>query len=225
MITLSSQNLSHVIDPAHTITNPRLDTAQQEWFYKVLDDIMISPRARTVVVKHKGTRNCRTIWQELCEAFDHSMSNDYLSQKYSNYMTSFRLKDGQWKGKMENYILHFKEVSRKYDETSLEPYTDGQKIQFLNASLAGVEPMASVLNIQNTAKQAAGITTKLTYEECINALMIQAQHIDAGNSSSRNPRVTRQVNSHELVFDDDEVLGCDQTTYDVNAHDMDTEYH
>ena len=67
-ITLNSQNLSHVIDESHTVTNPRLDTAQQEWFYKVLDDIMITPRARTVVMNNKDTRDCRDIWKQLCAA-------------------------------------------------------------------------------------------------------------------------------------------------------------
>ena len=220
MITLDAQNLSHLIDPNHVPTNARLDKAQSTWLFKVFTDIMIAPRAKSIVKKHKVDKDCRQLWEDLEEAFDNSMSNVYYTQKLSTYLTSARLKDISWNGKTENFIHHWQEIARKHDDAATEPFSSGMKVQFLNACVAGFEPLASVLNIRDTASRAAGITTPITFDEYVQRLAAAAQTYDAGNTGRKNPRVSRQVNMSELIFDDDDALT--PTSYEVDVHDMDT---
>ena len=220
-ITLAAQNLPHLIDESYVPTNSNLDKAQNEWFYKVLNDVMTAPRAKTIVIKHSVDKDCRAIWKECCEAFDNSMTTQYYVQKLSSYLTSTRFVNINWKGKVADFVLHWKETARKYDEAALEPYTPAQKVQFLNACVAGFEPLAGVLNIRNTAASAAGITTRIGFDEYVEALLVQAETYDGGNTSSRNPRVSRQVNMTELIFDDDDTPEP-VSHYDASVHDMDT---
>ena len=72
--TLEACGLAHTIDSKHVSLNPDLDSAQVKWVYKVFQDTMTAPTAKTIVTKHITTMDARTAWKEICEFYDNSMT-------------------------------------------------------------------------------------------------------------------------------------------------------
>ena len=95
--TLDSHGLRHVIQKGFVPDNPNVYEAQQAWFYKVLQDCMICPGAKSIVMKHTLDKDTRLIWEEFTEMYGNSMTTEIMVQKLSTYLTSFRF-DENWKG-------------------------------------------------------------------------------------------------------------------------------
>ena len=57
--TLQASGLEHIIDPTHKPLDPDLDDLQQRWFFKILQDSMTAPTAKTIVTNHLVDKNCR----------------------------------------------------------------------------------------------------------------------------------------------------------------------
>ena len=222
--TLESQNLQHLVEEHHVVTNGPLDTAQKKWLYKVLQDIMQAPIAKSIVTKHLEHKDTRAIWKEICEHYDKSMSQSLCSQQLSTYLTSTRLHNINWNGKQSNFLMHWKSVARDYNEISPEPFTPAQLTTFLNATVSGTPGLDNILQINNSARKAAGNTDALTFEEYVQLLLEQAQVHDAANVRNTNPRSRRGVNVHELEFDDQgHLVDADPPSpYEVEVHDVDT---
>ena len=119
--------------------------------------------------------------------------------------------------------MHYQEQMRQYDLISSDPYSESQRINFLNAALGGIPNLESVLTIRSTAKKAAGIITPDTFDEYFSALLEQAQVYDSANTAPRGPRNVRQVNNNEMVFDDmdDNEMISDSTDINAFSHQFD----
>jgi hypothetical protein len=200
--TLESHSLAHLIDESYVVTDFDLDQAQRGWLYSVMQTAFKAPMAKTIVTKHLTDKNTRDIWKELCEYYDSSMTSVLRVQQISSYLTSTRLHNLQWKGSQTNFILHWVEQSRVFNEISQHPFQEMQLVTLLNSCLSGTANLSQVLTLHQTAKKAAGINTDIKLNEYVALLLDQAQVHDAGNTYSTNPRARRSVNNHELVFED-----------------------
>ena len=216
--TLEAHGLSHLIDETFTVVNKDLHESQQKWLYNVLTGIMLAPQARLIVKGHKADKNVCEIWKEICAAYDDSMSAELRSQKISGYLTTIRLHQSNWKGTQSNFIFHWADQSRIYNEISLQPYTDDQLISFLSAAVAGTPNLSTVLSTNKAARRAAKNNDKLRFSEYCE-LLTEAAQVHDGARSSINPRPRRQVNQHEF---DGYVEEQAPTEYSVDYHDMDT---
>ena len=183
---------------------------------------MQAPVAKTIVTKHLTDKNTREIWTEICEHYDASMSSKLRAQQLSTYITSTRLHTCGWNGKQTNFIMHWKTVARDYNEISTSPFTEEQLKTFLNAALSGTPGLNTILQLNNSARRAAGNNTDIGYEEYIQFLLEQAQVHDASTVRTTNPRAKRGVNIHELEFDDEGHLGDDDPLFEIQEHDIDT---
>ena len=96
--TLQAQGIAHLVQVGFVVTNGLLDEAQQAWLYKVFQDIMQAPTAKTIVTKHLVTKDTRACWAKLCEHFDKSMSSTLQCARISSYLTSIRLYMANWRG-------------------------------------------------------------------------------------------------------------------------------
>ena len=220
--TIRSQGLYHCIDSTHVVTNRDLDELQRGWLYKVFQDTMICAPARDIVTAHIQDKDTRAIWTEICEHFKTSMAGELRAQNTSTYLTSTRLHLMNWRGTQANFILHYKEQARQHSDMSDSPYTDKQKISFLNAAVSGVPNLATVYQLHMSSRKAAGNTTPLTFNEYCALLLTQAEVYDAGNSNKKNPSVRREVNTHELIFEDNVVGTYDvQEDLEANVHEFD----
>ena len=218
--TVQSHSLEHLIDETHVPTNLDLDESQRNWLYKVLQDVMQAPVAKSIVTNHLTDKNTRQIWKEICAHYDTSMSSTLSAQRMSTYLTSTRLHNCNWNGKQANFIVHWKTVARDYNEVSPNQFTDAQLVTFLNAALSGTPGLSNVLQLNNSARKAAGNTTALLFEEYIQLLLDQAQVHDGANIRPTNPRPRRSANVHEFEYQDDhEDIPF---SYEAEVHDIDT---
>ena len=219
---LEACNLQHLIDDSHIVTNPDLDRSQTLWFFKVLQDKITCPAAKSIVQKHSILKNTRKLWKELCNHLDNSMNAVLRASKLSSYITSARLHSGTWRGTQTNFILHFKEQLRLYNEISDEPYTDKQGMTFLESAIAGTKNLSQVRTVHNTAQRAAGIAATWMFDKyCIELMEQTAVHNDP--LANANPRNQRQANVHHIH---NAAYGTNYEAdgqYNVNVHDMDTD--
>ena len=160
----------------------------------------------------------------MLEYYDSSMTSILRAQLISTYLTSTRFHLLNWKGSQANFILHYAEQARVYNEiSSEEPFTDKQLITFLNSCLAGTPNLSQVLTLHRTAQTAAGVTKELKFPDYVSLLLEQAQVHDAGNTNTTNPRARRSVNTHDLIFEGADP--DDDAEYEINQteiHDEET---
>ena len=220
--TLQAQGIAHLVQDGFVVTNTPLDEAQQAWLYKVFQDIMQAPTAKTIVTKHLATKDTRAVWAELCTHFDNSMCSTLHCARISSYLTSIRLHQTNWRGTQTSYVLHFKEQARQYNDMSPDEYTDGQLITFLNASVSGTPNLSQVLTLHRTAQRAAGLPPTLTFADYVSLLLEQTQVHDGANITTTNPRVKRQVNMTETEYGEDEY---EYEAFQVHSHDMQVQVH
>jgi hypothetical protein len=88
--TLHAHDLHHLIDENHVPTNIPLDKIQSQWLYKIFQDIMQAPTAKTIVTNYLTSKDTRRCWKEICEHFDQSMSTEIKCNQVSSYLTSNR---------------------------------------------------------------------------------------------------------------------------------------
>ena len=222
METLEAQSIEHLVDEGHTPTDNELDESQRKWLFKVMKDKFTAPSAKTIVLDHAATKDTRAIWKDMTELYAGSITTDMRAQTISTYLSSNRLADGQWRGTYTNWIYHWKEQARTYNEISPDTYSDGQMKRMLRSGVTGVPQLQAVwTNHQQTVKSAGG-TRYWTFEEYVTALSEQAKIMDAGNVRTRNPRgPRREVNLH--IFDDGSTEEYeDEPDFSVQVHDVDT---
>ena len=219
--TLDSQGLLHLIDDAYKPHDTELDNAQQKWLYKVLQDCLLASSAKNIVTSHLNDKDTRKVWKELCVHYDSSMTTAIRCQTTSTYLTSSRAHTANWRGTQQNYILHWAEQARMYNEMSPEKYSDNQLIGFLEANVSGTSNLAQVRTIHMTASRAGGNYTPWSFAEYVSELINAASIQDSANTSTQNPRSSRCVNTHKLVFEDNVE---EDIMYDTNVHDMDTPF-
>lgn len=217
LTTLESQGLEHLIDKSFKIEDHSLDSAQSCWLYKVLQDCMVAPMAKSIVTKHLTTKDTRLIWEEICDAYDNSISAEIKAQTISGFLTGTKLVNLNWRGTQAGFISYFQEQARLYNEISKEPFSDAQFVQFLNQVLIGVVGLEQVLSMNRTARQANKLVDKTpTFQEYVNMLIQAAQVQDAGKGITSRSR--RSVNKSEIYDDPDD----SPSTYEADVHDLDT---
>ena len=224
--TLKSQNLFHLIQLAFRVINRDLDEAQRGWLYKVMQDTMLCPPAKAIVTKHITDKDTRRIWSEICAHFRNSMAGEMRSQVVSTYLTSTRFHNLNWRGTQSSFILHWKEQARQHHDMSASPYTDAQLISFLNACVSGTTNLSQVYNLHMSSRKAAGNNTALPFEDYCALLLAAAQVYDSSNTNKKNPSVRREVNTHEIVFDDNTIGFYEEVPQELESYkhefDMDT---
>ncbi len=69
-MTLTAQQLVHVIDLNYVTTNPKLDKCQTDWFYSILVGIMLKETAWSIVKSHEEYKDTQEFWSKLCNYYD-----------------------------------------------------------------------------------------------------------------------------------------------------------
>ena len=234
--TLESQGLQELIDSTHVPADAAADLLKKKWLFKIMQDTMLAPHAKAIVQKHLAQKDTRAIWKEVTDHYSGSMVSQIRSQTISSYITSVRLHSSNWRGSQSNFVLHFAEQCRLYNEIT-EPadnYSDGMKIQFLNAAVAGTPNLSGVLFNRRTAIKAATAARgaapvagggappappAVTFDEYVADLLDAASVYDSGITTTRSRRSAHKT---ELEFDDGSFQVDDaHEDLQANAHEFD----
>lgn len=84
--------------------------------FTVFTDIPLTDRGKSLVRKYHKTNNAQLIFKELVEHATYSTKACVESNDLVSYITSAKLGDNTWKGSTGNFILHWLEQIRQYDE-------------------------------------------------------------------------------------------------------------
>ena len=220
--TLDSHALGHLIDEKHVVSNKELDKAQRSWLFKVMQDSFKQPTCKAIVTKHEETKDTRAIWKEIVKDMEKSMAAQIHTAALSTYLTNTKLASQGWKGTQTNWIIHFKEQSRRYNEIAIDPYTPSMLMQFMENAVSGVPNLENVLRSLRSSRVAAGVRGDVGWEEYIQTLMQHSQVYDASRSrrSTLNKRVAEIHETFELIEDHDH--DGDFGNLEFNVHDVDT---
>jgi hypothetical protein len=220
--TLDSHALGHLIDNDYVVLNTELDKAQQSWLFKVMQDSLKQPTCKAIVTKHEETKDTRAIWKEIVKDMEKSMAAQIHTAALSTYLTNTKLATQGWKGTQTNWIIHFKEQSRRYNEIANDPYTPSMLMQVMENAVSGVPNLENVLRSLRSSRITAGVKGDVSWEEYIQTLMQHSQVYDASRSrrSNLNKRVAEIHETFKLVEDhkDDGGFG----NLEFNVHDVDT---
>jgi len=208
MITLESQNLTHLVDPTYVVVDEDVHKAQQRFLYKVLRDHVLHHEAKAIVKANAKTKDTALIWKQICETYDKSMSTSLNGDAVLGWLTGSRLDDGKWARTQGECITFYGDRINKFNEMCPDSeINDMQGVCMLQNSIANVPNLANVLIAWRQTKAAAGLSDKITLRQFIALLAQQAQVYDNGRiRSGRN--CCRSAANHEL-------------DYEVNAHNVD----
>ena len=219
--TAKSQNLGHLLDPKHVPENLDLDAKQREWLWNVLTSVVINSKAKKILDDLEDTHDTRLFVTRFEQDFAKSMTATYDQSRIATYLTSTRLKTLGWRGSQESFILHFHKQAQRHNDLCQredEKFTDAHKTTLLNNAVSGIDGLSNVLQNHETSRRAAGITTRVSFDEYVALLSRAAQTNDQGNRLSTNPR-RRSTNVHEILFDGDTQ---ESPVYQAHVHDVDT---
>mgnify|MGYP000358357633 FL=1 len=135
--TLESHELQHLVDPTHVPLNVELDRAQRNWLYKVMQDNFKQSTCKMIVNQHEKDKDTRAIWKEIFHEMEKSMAAQINTTTISTYLTNTKLAKQGWKGTQTNWIIHYKEKARQYNDIAVCPYSGSMLVQFMENAVSG----------------------------------------------------------------------------------------
>ena len=93
-ITMSSYDLTHLIDPSHVVVDAETDRLQQFWLFGIMINKFKSPNSRLIVLKHKVDKDTRAIWSEVDDRNSTSMANEMNMSQLLQYISTIKLAQG-----------------------------------------------------------------------------------------------------------------------------------
>jgi len=198
VIALEAQNLTHLVDPSHVVTDVDLHKAQQSFLHKVLRDDMMHHEAKSIVKSHSKTKDTALIWKLTCETYDKSMSTSFNGDVIPGWLTSTGLDDGKWNRTQGECITFCEDKVKKFNEMCPDSeINDMQEGRMLQNLIAKVPNLAYVLILYHQTKASAGLPDKITLHQFVALLSQQAQVCDNGRIRS-DPNYRRSAANHKL---------------------------
>jgi len=196
-------DLGHLLDKDYVPENEELDELQSSWFYKVLEDKILEPTGRSIVLEYQDKpEKSRECWQRLVEEYSTSLSAETASKKYVRYITSADI--ANWKGTQLSFLHHLEKQIRDYRTVTpvAEQFTNDQLRRFLEQSIHGADNLAIIKNTFTTTRLASGKKVRIRYEQLLDMLKEQATVYDDGHKKGGDSKryENRSAKFHE--FDD-----------------------
>ena len=215
IVTLESQNLTHLIDEKFSITDPDLDEAQSKFMYKVMKDNLLHHEAKRIIKKYKFNKNIRQIWKEICKYYDDSITTSMSADVLLAYVSGVKLHSANWNKGQGEFVTHYRGQILKLNEIAPDSHiSDAQGVRMLANVVNGTPNLAPVLNQYRQARKAAGRDISISLDDYVSLLSEQAEIYDNANTRSRST-YRRSANVH--AFDDDD----EEEGYEVNNHGID----
>jgi len=95
-----------VLDPRgektpHEAEDPGLDEMQRTWFFKALVDVCQTPVGKKIVNSYRGTLDTHSVWYDLCNHHQHSLSSKIRSQELLRHAHAANLSQSNHRGTIQ----------------------------------------------------------------------------------------------------------------------------
>jgi len=226
--TAKAQGLGNVLDqhfnPGTSVAQQSLFQGQQEFMYAVLNTTIKTSIGQTFVRAHCKDSDAQKIIGKLLAHYTKSTSANFTKLELLHQLTGGLKLNENWRSSNENFILHWQERMRQYEEisTTIEHIADPLKKQLLRVAVRDSESLRQVqiLEEQNTANGQ----TPITFDQYVVLLLSAAANHD--KSTGQPIRRSQLVNNHQLDIlgghfsadgeENDEVNNGNDQHYTVN---------
>ena len=103
------QDVDDILDPAY-VPQRKEDIAlfdeKQKYMYSVLERILQTDEEKVIVSSHNGNRNTQAIYTEFLAVITSSTEALMYSGTLLSYLTTAKIKDGNWKGTSKTFVLN-----------------------------------------------------------------------------------------------------------------------
>jgi hypothetical protein len=201
-----AQDVHEVLDASYvpvSSEDKQLFAMKQEFMYAVFERTLQTDMGKTFVRRHEADFDAQTIYVSLVEYSIQSTKASLDTSKILAYITSARLGDGGWTGKLETFILQWQDKLRLYDKLVQDTERFPASIKRVMLENA-VHPIAELRAVKNQADQLKTTSgTALTYEEYCRLVLSAAASYDnellpRGRQAGAPPSTRRSVYTHEV---------------------------
>ena len=212
-ITCDSQNMSHLIDPHHKVTDPDLDLAQRKFLYKTFRDRFLHHEAKRIVQAHAVDKDTRAIWSEVKGHYDSSITTSMAADSTLNFLTGVQLHSANWNKGQGEFLTHYALTVQRFNEQAPgSALNNDQSVRMLQNTISGTPNLAHVLVNYRQAMRAAGKSEEIRFDDFVALLSEPAQVYDNANNRTRGS-LRRRANNHEIDVPED--------GYEINNHEQD----
>ena len=229
---VATQGLSRVLDNTFvpkTYEDRTLFQQQQYYLYAVFVRVLKTDKGKAIVRKYKSTFDAQSIYKDLQEYATNSTQAVIDSNTLLQYITTARIDDGSWNGMTEQFVLHWMEQVRLYEDL-VDPdatLVDAVKLTLIPNAVRGHPKLSGVHNV---AIQLASHTgQRVDYDQYSDLLLSECAQVDSAFAQSSPKTSKRSVYMSDLSINDGEVdalhddgeacnIDSDPVTLMANAH-------
>ena len=186
---VSTQGLSSVLDSnfrPQTFKDKVLFHEQQQYLYAVFVRILKTDEGKAIARKYKSTFDAQSIYRELQEYATNSTQAVIDSNTLLQYITTACIVDGSWNGMTEQFVLHWMEQVRLYQDL-VDPtavLVDAVKVSLISDAVRGHPKLGGVYNV--AAQLASQPGQHVNYDQYVNLLLSECAQVDS--AIARSPR-------------------------------------
>ena len=200
---VTTQGLSNILDPNYipaTYDDKMLFREQQHYMYAVFVRVLKMDKGKAIVRKYKGTYDAQSIYRELQEYASKSTQAVIDANTLLQYITTASLSDGSWNGTTEQFVLHWLEQVRLYEELvdASAALSDSVKLTLLTNAVRGHTKLSSVHNVAIQLASHFGHAVDFTkYSEL---LLSECAQVDSALAHSSRKSGKRSVYFTDLTM-------------------------
>ena len=186
---VSTQGLSSVLDSnfrPQTFKDKVLFHEQQQYLYAVFVRILKTDEGKAIARKYKSTFDAQSIYREMQEYATNSTQAVIDSNTLLQYITTACIVDGSWNGMTEQFVLHWMEQVRLYQDL-VDPtavLVDAVKVSLISDAVRGHPKLSGVYNV--AAQLASQPGQHVDYDQYVNLLLSECAQVDS--AIARSPR-------------------------------------
>ena len=223
---VTTQGLRNILDPNYipaTYDDKMLFREQQHYMYAVFIRVLKMDKGKAIVRKYKGTFDAQSIYRELQEYALQSTQAVIDANTLLQYITTASLSDGTWNGTTEQFVLHWLEQVRLYEELvdASAALSDSIKLTLLTNAVHGHTKLSSVHNVAIQLPSHFGHAVDFTkYAEL---LLSECAQVDSALAHSPRKSGKRPVYFTDLTIDDGEgedhhhLSSADEVDYSIDS--------
>ena len=171
LIVSKTDECNEVLDPNYTPGSEpgkhELFEAKQTFMFSVFNANLQTDMGKTIVRRHLANTDAQSVWKELSEHMRTSSKGASEKRRLTQYVTNTVL-DDNFKGTTEQFVLHFNEQFRQFDEISedsakLPPTVKLTLLQTAVRSINDLRIVETLDEFQSTT-YGHGSSTSLSYD-------------------------------------------------------------
>ena len=222
---VTTQGLSNVLDPSYlpaTYDDKMLFREHQHCIYAVSIRVFKTDKGKAIVRKYKGTFDAQSIYCELQEYASKSTQAIIDANTLLQYITTASLSDGTWNGMTEQFVLHWLEHVRLYEELVdvSAALSNSVKLTLLTNAIHGHTKLSSVQYVAIQLASHFGHAADFTkYSEL---LLSECAQVDSALAHSPHKSGKRSVYYMDLTIADEEddahhLSSADEVDYSIDS--------